>query len=386
MGAAPVSEPRDFATEKPEAYRAFEKMAIRSGEGGREIGLPDRMCLDKHVADFQACLHCWFFRNQGDPRATGQPWRLHSFDLSRNDLSDDSICAVMDQLKRLDVRLQRLRLPGNKIRQRGVEAITEYVWHNQDALQDIDISDNEISVENPPNDALSGLLRSLYNHSSYPRKIQRSDNEVEVAPLVLQIGGNLIRDPTRLLDEIMAKGGKTRIRFPSAPDAYLLKNGEEEFLSVFLPGVSRQGLAGPISPRVSASRTGTSEAAARDIDSASQRLPPAAGVDTGEEGKKQKPAEILPESGEAGPTPDLTEEEARTLQNDVAKKLESTDGLPSDESTKDMLSEYVVCVVSAKKTPSEIKEELEAFLGDQTKHFTDWLLEHVGKLTKKAKN
>jgi len=294
-------------------------------------------------------------------------------------------------LKKLDVRLQRLKLAGNKIRQRGVEAITEYVWHCQDSLQELDISDNEISVESPPNDALSALLRCLYNHTAYPRKISKSENEVEVAPMVLQIGGNLIRDPTALLDEIHAKGGKSRIRFPATADAYLLKTGEEEFLSVYLPGVSRQGLTGPISPRVTATRIGTSGAAAKDIDSASHRLPPAApsaGADTGDEGVKQKAqAASSAESGEVAPMamPDLTEEEARTLQNDVAKKLEDTEGLPSDESTKEMLSEYVVCVVSAKKSPSEIKEELEAFLMDKTEAFTEWLLGHLGTM-KKAKS
>lgn len=340
------------------------------------------MCLDKHVADFQACLHCWFFRNLGDPRATGQPWRLYSFDLSRNDLSDESICTVLDQLKRFDVRLQRLKLAGNKIRQRGVEAITEYVWHNQDSIQELDISDNEISVESPPNDAMSALLRCLYNHTAYPRKISKSETEVEIAPLILQIGGNLIRDPTALLDEILAKGGKSRIRFPSSSDPYPQNGREEEYLSVYLPGVSRQGLTGPISPRVSAVRTGALEAAARDIDSA--RLPPASTPTGADAGDKDKEKAQLASGGDVV-SPDLTEEEARKLQDDVATKLETTEGLPSDDSTKEMLSEYVVCVISAKKTPSEIREELEAFLGDQTESFTEWLLEHVGTFSSSKK-
>ncbi|CAE8598721.1 unnamed protein product, partial [Polarella glacialis] len=128
---------------------------------------------DKHVPDFLACLQCWLRRNLGDPRQT--PWRLHRLDLSQNDLCDDSIVMVAGALRRDGVRVQRLMLGGNQMQARGVQALTEYAWDLQEAILEMDLADNEISV--PPSasgdDPMSALLRCFYNHRSYPRRVAK---------------------------------------------------------------------------------------------------------------------------------------------------------------------------------------------------------------------
>ncbi|CAJ1384072.1 unnamed protein product [Effrenium voratum] len=86
----------------PAAYKAFKQQAVRMSSAGAEVGLSNGMCQDRHVNDFLLCFQCWLFRTFGDPR--GAPWRLRRLDLSRNSLSDENLCAVLDGLKSQDVR------------------------------------------------------------------------------------------------------------------------------------------------------------------------------------------------------------------------------------------------------------------------------------------
>jgi len=229
----------DFAQEKPAVYRAFEQMAICSNDGNTEVHLANGMCQDRHMQDFLLCLHCWLSRNLGDPRSTGRAWRLRCLDLSRNALSDRYVLDLMDTLKRLDVRVERLRLSGNCISERGLVAITEYIWNCPNPLLELDIADNQIMVETAPrgnaanSDAFSALLRCLYNHASYPYTVEDGKHGRKVAPLLLKAGGNMVQDPTRLVHDIETNGGKEHVRICTTSDWYPHKS--EEFLSVCLP-------------------------------------------------------------------------------------------------------------------------------------------------------
>lgn len=229
----------DFAREKPAVYQAFEQMAICSSDGNTEVHLAHGMCQDRHMQDFLLCMHCWLLRNLGDPRSTGRAWRLRCLDLSRNGLNDPYVLDLMDTLKRLDVRVERLRLAGNSISAGGLIAITEYIWNCPDPLLEVDIADNRIMVEAPPrgnavnSDAFSALLRCLYNHASYPYTVEDGKHGRKVAPLLLKAGGNMVQDPARLVHEIESKVGKEHVRICATGDWYPHKG--EEFLSLCLP-------------------------------------------------------------------------------------------------------------------------------------------------------
>ncbi|CAJ1353393.1 unnamed protein product [Effrenium voratum] len=155
-----------YAEEKPAAYKAFKQQAVRMSSAGAEVGLSNGMCQDRHVNDFLLCFQCWLFRTFGDPR--GAPWRLRRLDLSRNSLSDENLCAVLDGLKSQDVRVERILLSGNRMRAAGLSAVTEYIWNCRDPVIELDLSDNELHGEPGENDGVSALLRCLYNHPSYP--------------------------------------------------------------------------------------------------------------------------------------------------------------------------------------------------------------------------
>lgn len=242
---------RDFAEEKPEQYRAFEKMAVRTLPAGIEVGLPNKFCLDKHVPDFLSCLQCWMRRHLPDSR------RMHRLDLSDNGLSDESIARVIAVLRQDDVRVMRLILKGNRANAKGTQAITEYLWDCPEALLELDLSDNQITVGNGSegNDPVSALLRCLYNHSAYPRRVAkhgpspggvrataRKDEEYDIEPLTLRLGNNQVGEPTSLLDLVRSKGGKEKVGLRSCPEAYTPTT--QEFLSVYMPDFQKQRVAG----------------------------------------------------------------------------------------------------------------------------------------------
>lgn len=238
---------RDFAEERPDAYRAFETMAVRSTEAGLEIGLPQKLCLDRHVPDFLACLRCWIRRNLGEPGASRRPWRLHKLDLSHNNLSDESIAEVAEALRYDDVRVQRLHFAGNCAHQKGPQALTEYLWACPEAVVELDLSKNNIAVESGSegNDPVSALLRCLYNHPGYPRRVARHatarlPESFDIEPLTLRLGGNRVKEPCVLLDLVTSKGRKERVGLRTSPEVY--QPNIEEFLSVFMPGFQEQDL------------------------------------------------------------------------------------------------------------------------------------------------
>merc|ERR1712183_916249 len=75
----------------------------------------------------------------------------------------------------------------------------------------------------------------------------------------------------------------------------------------------------------------------------------------------------------------LTEVQQKELQQDVHTRL-STINMGAEESSesRDMLAEFAVCMVAAKKKLEELREELELFLGpDQARSMADWIAGHV---------
>lgn len=215
-------------------------MAVRSSEAGTDIKLHDRMCEDKHIPDFLLCLQSWLWNNQGDPRSTGRPWRIGCLDLSRNKLSNDSISKVLDMMKCVDVRVERLWLAGNLLEASGMTLVSEYIWNCLDPVMELDLADNEVVADAAAgSDAMSGLLRCLYNHSSYPRIVSEKDasGSTKVVPLTIYIGGNFIRNPKRILQGIKA-GREQRVQIRKTADPYRYKG--EEFLAIFLPNFAEQ--------------------------------------------------------------------------------------------------------------------------------------------------
>lgn len=152
----------------------------------------------------------------------------------------------MGSLRHNSIRIQRLLLSGNRTTAAAVGSITEYVWDNPEALCEIDLSGNEISVASESNgdDPVSALLRCFYNHSAYPRRSQRSEwvagqrEAFDLEPLILRIGGNFLKDPVQLLGKICEKAGRERVRL--RPDGAVYRPLCDEFLSLYLPDFARQ--------------------------------------------------------------------------------------------------------------------------------------------------
>lgn len=70
-------------------------------------------------------------------------------------------------------------------------------------------------------------------------------------------------------------------------------------------------------------------------------------------------------------------EEERLLIDDISGQLERLSHGPKDEESKAMLAELTVCMLIAKKRPSEVTKELESFLGEHSPEFVQWLSGHV---------
>merc|ERR1712032_62522 len=73
----------------------------------------------------------------------------------------------------------------------------------------------------------------------------------------------------------------------------------------------------------------------------------------------------------------LNEKEQKLLQEQVSTRLQGMEGLPSVESTREMLAEFLVCMVVVRKGLPAIRAELETFLGRQAPAFLDWFVYHV---------
>lgn len=482
-------------------------MAVHTSEGGTKIGLPNAMCLDRHVPDFLECLRCWLPRHFGEPHRTGQPWRLQCLDLSRNSLSDGSVIKVMDCLKNFDVRVECMWLAGNCVKEKGITAVTDYIWNCKDALVEIDLTDNQVFADPkagpiPGADVVSALLRCLYNHSSYPLTIEKGRDGVKVLPLLLRMGGNAIRFPDKLLKQIRSKGGKQHVAICASSEPY--PHTGQEYLSVCLPDflvqkeptvaqaapaqnghparaektssapkAERQPAAGAAADGAKRKRAGSErgerkrrrdgrdrgDAAPRTRRRAAESQVAAKVASVAAVPAEQPPSTSAPEQGgtseapaepdpgseqdedtttvnnpEPGPEDEVDyggdpDEQARggsrspsrsasrsagaaargrggrgphgggrgprgrsppgqvlkprekghtaadqkRLQEQVDARLKTMEGLPSEQSTREMLAEFVVCMVVAKKSMSDIEVELETFLGTHTKSFTEWL-------------
>lgn len=453
--APPVQAPagsNDFARDRPEQYAAFVKMAIHpTQDGGSEVRLPDGMCRDKHVPDFLECVSCWLGQHQGDPRASGRPWRIRCLDLSRNGLSDSSATNVVEHIQRLDLRVERLCLAGNGMEAKGLAKVTEYVWNCADALLELDISDNQVEADptsgtTPGSDPVSALLRCLYNHPSYPQMLSQGLNVADkVIPLTLRLGGNRVKEPKKLLKGIQAKGGKSQVKFCSSAEPY--DHVGKEFLSVCLPGFlqqndhvsskdrprrkdrSRSGRADrrvrlTEAPHVKETdkqkKPGGAKLVARSALEEPEHWRPAASSDDAAEGggkpvraekskkpkaKRKEPVQDSSASRSASPgqqPPEaasavadeagaasaaagarsalkLNDDEVKKLQQEVSDKLSTFAGLPSEESTRSMLAEFVVCMAVAGRGTKEIEAELNPFLAEEVPVFVKWFRKHTHK-------
>lgn len=388
-------------------------MSVHTTDRGVQISLPDKMCLDRHVADCLQCLECWLSRCLGDPRASGRPWRLQRLDLSRNELCDASIMQVCATLKQLDIRIECLWLGGNKFEAKGLEAITEYVWNCPDPLHELDISDNEVYADPGGGgsskavvggDVVSALLRCFYNHSCYPRSVAvPGTTATQAVPLQLKIGGNLVQHPKKLLKEIQAKGGKEHVRICSGMEAYTPVG--KEYLAICAPDFQKQRkreeqqpngasvaaeAAAPLpvaAPPATAerkrsrSRRKKTERRRRGAELApqvAQQVPavpaaPAAAVASAPQAVNGASAGIVELADWIMPAGISEEDFGAQLQKEVHERLGAIDGLPPEQSTRDMLSEFTVCMVVARKGRDEIERELQTFLGSEARTLTDWL-------------
>jgi len=99
------------------------------------------------------------------------------------------------------------------------------------------------------------------------------------------------------------------------------------------------------------------------------------------------PARSMEPAAEGPPTTSglaLTADEQQTLQQEVGEKLITFGGLPSEEATREMLSEFVVCMAVAGKGSKEILSELKAFLDEEAAAtFVKWFRSRVERWKKK---
>lgn len=73
----------------------------------------------------------------------------------------------------------------------------------------------------------------------------------------------------------------------------------------------------------------------------------------------------------------LNDKEQKLLQDQVSTRLQGMEGLPSVESTREMLAEFLVCMVVVRKGLPAIRAELDTFLGRHAPSFLDWFVHHV---------
>jgi hypothetical protein len=345
--------------------------------------------------------------------------------MSRNGLSDASASLVLEQLQRMDLRVERLRLSGNAIEAKGLAKVTEYIWNCPEALLELDVSKNRVEAdpsagETPGSDGVSALLRCLYNHAKYPQIVTGQNGAAQVLPLVLHLGGNRIKEPAKLLKNIEAKGGKKHVKIRPSPEPY--EHVGKEYLSICLPEFLDQAVP---ETRERHRKRNRSRSGHKERKRAKVTLTPAAakGVEKPKKSKKSKKepehwrpaspqsseagagagASSAARSGSASPAPApakkeavgastpkgsrsallITDEEQRGLQREVGEKIGSFAGLPSEDSTRDMLSEFVVCMAVAGKGSEEIKKELQTFMPEEASAFAKWFSHRIKKLKRK---
>jgi len=229
---------------------------------------------------------------------------------------------------------------------------------------------------------------------------------------------SMCQHPGSLIEDILKKGmkdGRQLIRICNGPDSYV--QSHEEFLSMHLPDISHQRVPNgepaalpPTQPAVengnagirlrSRSRRRRRRKEVAEVAPAPAPVPvpapapaPAEVPPQPERQRRRKkhtePVEA-PANGMANAPADdapplLSEEEQRQLQGDVAKKLNKIPGLPADQATCDMLSEFTVCMFVARKAASEVEVELASFLGEENAGpVANWFSKHVRKHYKNA--
>lgn len=390
---------------------------MKSTDRGMQICLADKKCEDRHVPDCLKCLECWLRRCLGE-KSPSNIWRLFCLDLSRNSLSNACIITVMETLRKLDVRVRVLRLAGNLLLANGLQAVTEYVWANQDALTELDLAYNEIAVnahgsEGCPagSDAVSALLRCFYNHPAYPHilasRSSRSRDREQAVPVTLRLNGNRIVHPKTLLKEVQAKGGKQHVRICAEAEPYAptVVDGTQEFLSIYAPDWSSQR-----KPEDAPKQAAVPPSHAGDVMHATARIPNGSRSRSRRRRRKEKkekdmagnqvPPPPVQQPGQGGgavadvhvddpwPLPVLTEPQCQELQRELHEKLGVMDSdMSTDTSTRDMLAEFIVVMLAERKGPEHLYQEMKTFIGEQARGLTEWIRGRLqARFGKKRKN
>lgn len=360
-------------------------------------------------------------------------------DVSGNGLSDASSAHVFEQLQSLDLRIERLCFRGNDIEATGLEKISEYIWNCADPILELDLAGNAIVADSHGgsfNDPISGLMRCLYNHPSYPQMIKSRSGRVKVVPLTLRLGGNGVKDPARLLKAIETKVGKHRVLIRPKPDPYEHKG--EEFLSVCLPDFleqtassskeharkTKRSRSGHVHKRVQlkagpGAKHVEAEEKSEKIDKAkhSEKIPKSkrdkkdkklkrASPPANEEPEHWRPAADERSESEKSATSTtakqkkvklqaadetsgakaaallIPESEQKALQDEISRKLGKFAALPNEDASREMLSEFVVCMAIAGKGGAEIERELVPFLAGEAANFVKWFGKHIQRFKK----
>mmetsp|Transcript_103564 Transcript_103564/g.163515 ORF Transcript_103564/g.163515 Transcript_103564/m.163515 type:complete len:211 (+) Transcript_103564:115-747(+) len=95
-----------------------------------------------------------------------------------------------------------------------------------------------------------------------------------------------------------------------------------------------------------------------------------------------KDADICDELGAKAPALLIPESEVKALQEEINRKIGKFAALPKEESSREMLSEFVVCMAIAGKGGKEIERELAPFLADEAKNFVKWFGKHIQRFKK----
>lgn len=399
-------------------------MAVQKSDRGMQILLMDQMCMDKHVADFLLCLECWLKRSFGEPSATGRPWKIACLDLSRNGLSDEKGCSVFATLKRLDVRFERLLLSGNHLGAKSLEVLTQYLWNCPEAFSELDLADNDV-VADPTagegreagSDVVSALLRCIYNHSAYPFvQASGSGRRPKAVPLLFKFKGNFVVHPKRLLKDIQSKGGKDHVRLCTDMEAYSPTG--REFLSLYAPDFSKQRKLSdpstilttatpsvavePVSRKRHRSRSHSKDRSRKKDKKKSSAVLKSKSEGTISTAHLTTPGPSLPMSIPnplpQGPRPlenatighpsqdglpwivphNFDREAQNALEKEVYERLGEFDGIATEESARQTLAEFAVCMIAAKKGIDDLEKELEHFLGPKASRvMTKWLTAHL---------
>eukprot|EP00397_Hematodinium_sp_SG-2012_P019027 GEMP01019533.1.p1 GENE.GEMP01019533.1~~GEMP01019533.1.p1 ORF type:complete len:450 (+),score=89.51 GEMP01019533.1:3-1352(+) len=197
------------------AYQQFVKNNVFYDVPRRPEIFLRRQLFDRHVDSFIHVLGKFLYT------LNGPPYRLSGLDLSHNNLADESLCKILEFVRRMDIRLDRgrLLLNGNRMTAKSIQKLEEVIWACPDPIQRLVLSHNRIGHED-----VATILRTVYNHHSYP---WRDEND-NLWPLTLELTGNPgMQHLKGTVSEAEKQGGEDKVAFcfeperPVDPSAYI---------------------------------------------------------------------------------------------------------------------------------------------------------------------